>query len=298
MPTMCQAFGSANPTTPLDTTVPPAIVHTATSPTLSWNRTSEVPSPLKSPTPRTCHDGSAKPMMLLDVTVPAFIVQIATSPTVSRHRMSALPLRSKSPPPTMFQFDPAVPMTGLPTRLPLTSAQIETSPVPCWRHRMSSVPPPSKLPVVATDQPQLLSMVPTTLCDWIVSPFICQIEIWPVLSRHRMSDMPSPLKSPVPSIVQLVGGVATMPLPVTLTPFISQIETSPKRSRHSTSEVPLLSKSRGAGAWNMPMFSEETPTRVIVVPSGNVNCVLATPPTVVACCDAMIVAFSASVSPW
>ena len=68
-------------------------------------------------------------------------------------------------------------------------------------------------------------------------PFISQIATLPDVSCHRMSAMPSPLKSPVPTMLQLVGTLATNELFAfnTVVPFISQIATLPLVSRQSRS---------------------------------------------------------------
>src|SRR5438552_5800972 len=90
--------GDMLPKPALLTTVPPFISHMATLPLVGFrHRMSDLPSPLKSPTPSTIQ-GDMLPKPTLLTTAPPFISHRATLPLVGfRHRMSDLPSPLKSP---------------------------------------------------------------------------------------------------------------------------------------------------------------------------------------------------------
>src|ERR1700733_8280804 len=111
---------------------------------------------------------------------------------------------------------------------------------------MSLLPSALKSPVPMTDQ--LVATFATKEVDTfkIVVPFISQIAMLPLVSRHRMSLLPSPLKSPLPATDQVLGmlpKVAVFEFKIVV-PFISQIATLPLvvlRQRMSALPSPLKS---------------------------------------------------------
>src|SRR5215831_18588777 len=76
-------------------------------------------------------------------------------------------------------------------------------------------------------------------------PFMNQIAMLPLLSRHRTSLLPSPLKSPVPTIDQVVGTFPTAAVLgfKTVVPFTFQIATLPLVSLQRMSHLPSPLKS-------------------------------------------------------
>src|SRR5208282_1553902 len=171
----------------------------ATSPDVSRQRMSLLPSPLKSPVPTIDQavDTVATYVAVGFKIVVPFISQIATSPAVSRQRMSVLPSPLKSPVPTIVQVlgdtVPTYEVVGFKIVVPFIS-QIATSP-DVSRHRMSPMPVPLKSPVPTIDQAVDTVATYVAVGFRIVVPFISQIATSPLVSRQAMSLMPSSLKS-------------------------------------------------------------------------------------------------------
>src|SRR5262249_25648926 len=95
---------------------------------------------------------------------------------------------------------------------------------------------------------QLVEMVPTPADEATDVPFMNQIAVLPLLSRHNRSLLPSPLKSRWPTIDQAVG-MLPMPLDDELAaPFISQSAALPLESRQAMSLQPSLLKSWVVGS--------------------------------------------------
>src|SRR5258705_232211 len=108
---------------------------------------SDLPSPLKSPTPAMLQLRSVTAAMdaPLEIAAP-FMNQIVFSPVARlRHRISDLPFPLKSPFPAMLQFGSGTAAIPSPTefRSPFMN-QTAFSPVVLLRHRMSDLPSPLK----------------------------------------------------------------------------------------------------------------------------------------------------------
>jgi hypothetical protein len=73
-------------------------------------------------------------------------------------------------------------------------------------------------------------------------PFMNQIAVLPLVSRHNKSLMPSPLWSPTSAIDHVVGTLPSPPADNTAAPF-SQMDVSPTLSRQTMSVLPSPSKS-------------------------------------------------------
>ena len=87
----------------------PFIVQSTRLPLLLRHKTSDLPSPLKSPSPAIFQDASGaaadapSPTFVLDKICEPFIVQSISVPLVFRHRRSAFPFPLKSPTPETLQ---------------------------------------------------------------------------------------------------------------------------------------------------------------------------------------------------
>src|ERR1700733_5018598 len=110
------------------------------------------------------------------------------------HRISERPSLLKSPVPTARQLGPGFGLTGPPpNRLFPVISQIEAWPLLVFRHRMSEEPPSAlKSPVPTARQLgpglELTAPPPTRLF-----PFVSQIEAWPLVFCHRISEWTSAL---------------------------------------------------------------------------------------------------------
>jgi hypothetical protein len=161
---------------------------------------SVMPSPLKSPVPATDHVVGMFPTAAVDATVVPFMNQIEVLPRLSYHGMSVIPPPFKSPVPiTIQEVDTTPNDADDSTSAPLISHRAR------WlvlsRQRMS--PKPSEI-ARASDRP-LVGTLPTARDCEICVPFMNQIAVFPVWSRHRRSLLPSPLKSRSPTIDQTAG---------------------------------------------------------------------------------------------
>src|SRR5450631_3846628 len=117
IPTMDQTVGAfpTNEGPPGFKTLVPCISQLTTSPLVSRQRMSLLPSPLKSPVPTIDQTVGAFPTNEGPPgfkTVVPFISQITTSPLVSRQRMPLWPSPLKSPAPTIDQTVGAFPTNG------------------------------------------------------------------------------------------------------------------------------------------------------------------------------------------
>src|SRR5258708_30746530 len=80
--------------------------HSEAVPSLFCQRMSDLPSPLKSPAPMTCHDGPGlRPTLAPERMFRPFISQTAAVPSVFWNRMSDLPSPLKSPVPIACHVD-------------------------------------------------------------------------------------------------------------------------------------------------------------------------------------------------
>src|ERR1700722_5110115 len=86
-------------------------------------------------------------------------------------------------------------------------------------------------------------MLPTLAADATCVPFMNQIAISPLVSRHRISLLPLPSKSPVPTTAHPLGTAPTPADDMMLAPFISHTATFPLRSFHRMSPLPSPLKS-------------------------------------------------------
>jgi hypothetical protein len=80
----------------------------------------------------------------------------------------------------------------------------------------------------------VVGTLPTPPAANTVVPFISQIAVSPAVSRQTMSVLRSPLKSPVPTMLQLVGTLATRELFAfnMVVPFIVGDERAVRVVRH------------------------------------------------------------------
>src|SRR5208282_4048016 len=169
--------------------VVPFISQIATSPAVSRQRMSVLPSPLKSPVPTIVQVlGDTVPtyeVVGFKIVVP-FISQIATSPDVSRHRMSPMPSPLKSPVPTIDQAVGTVATyvaVGFKIEVPFIS-QIATSPdVSC--QSKSALPSPLKSRWPTIDQMPGDTVATYEVVGFKIEvPFISQIAVSPEVSRQ------------------------------------------------------------------------------------------------------------------
>src|SRR5208282_3413042 len=170
--------------------VVPFISQIVTSPDVSCQRMSLMPSPLKSPVPTIDQavDTVATYVAVGFKIVVPFISQIATSPAVSRHRMSLLPSPLKSPVPTIDQAGDTVAtyeVVGFKIVVPFIS-QIATSPdVSC--QSKSALPSPLKSRCPTIDQAVDTVATYEAVGFKIEVPFISHIATSPLVSRQAMS---------------------------------------------------------------------------------------------------------------
>src|SRR6516162_6616749 len=111
--------------------------------------------------------------------------QIATAPLVVVQRMSLLPSPLMSPIPATFHVAVGtVPRFPTPMMVPPFMSHTTRTPLVCC-HRMSPMPSPLKSPVPTTLQ--LGGMLPRLADERIDVPFMNQIAVFPLESRHSQS---------------------------------------------------------------------------------------------------------------
>src|SRR3981189_2377585 len=86
-------------------------------------------------------------------------------------------------------------------------------------------------------------MFPRPPVDDTVAPFMNQIAVLPLVSRHKRSALPSPLKSPVPTIDQAAGTTPSPPDDATAAPSRSHTARLRLASRQRMSPFPSPLKS-------------------------------------------------------
>src|SRR6185312_9140936 len=131
-------------TTGAEPTVLPLISHSLIVPlALSYQRMSDLPSPLKSPVPMIDQLEAMVPMSGEAVMVPPFICHSSIVPSVLRKRISVLPSPLKSPVPIGVQLEgmPFATTGAEPTVLPLISHSLIV-PLALSYQRMSDLPSP------------------------------------------------------------------------------------------------------------------------------------------------------------
>src|SRR2546421_10242 len=178
----------------LEAIATPVINQTAMLPSLKpRHRMSDLPSPLKSPTPAMNQSAGTLLTTLVPERAMPFMNQIATVPSAARHRMSDLPSPLKSPMPAMSQLN-GTPVNTKSEAILVASFISHTATEPSGpRHSRSALPSPSKSPLPARYQG--CSASSSSALPVRAAPFRYHRAFDPSALRHTISDLQSPLKS-------------------------------------------------------------------------------------------------------